>query len=195
MARSAARVQQAGFGAPPELATIENGLVFLEEALGSPIHLAELITFPAARDDDQIDSTAEKVGQYAAYSSSSIRLGPFFIKEDLQFNIRRKSFGGALEGLDAFGEVEGASDHRFQIHFAGRYQLKCALIDVGVAKHRLNSDFLGYRRRNVEADLFHRQPHQYDSAARPRRREQIGINLCAAASLEQDVDAPTSCIL
>jgi hypothetical protein len=62
MARSAARVQQAGFGAPPELATIENGLVFLEEALGLPVHLAELITFPAARDDDQVDSTAEKVG-------------------------------------------------------------------------------------------------------------------------------------
>jgi hypothetical protein len=58
-----------------------------------------------------------------------------------------------------------AGDHGFQIHFAGRYQLKCALIDVGVAKHRLNSDFLGYRRWNVEANLFHRQPHQYDGAA------------------------------
>jgi hypothetical protein len=31
-------------------------------ALCSPIHLAELITFPAARDDDPVDSTAEKVG-------------------------------------------------------------------------------------------------------------------------------------
>ena len=61
MARSAARVRQAD-SVSPELATIENGLVFLEEALGSPIHLAELITFPAARDDDQVNSTAEKVG-------------------------------------------------------------------------------------------------------------------------------------
>lgn len=51
-----------GIRCAPELATIENGLVFLEEALGSPIHLAELITFPAAPTMTRSDSTAEKVG-------------------------------------------------------------------------------------------------------------------------------------
>jgi hypothetical protein len=44
------------------LATIENGLVLLEKALGSPIHLAELITLSGRPDDDQVRLDRRKGG-------------------------------------------------------------------------------------------------------------------------------------
>ena len=56
----------------------------------------------------------------------------------------------------------------FQVHFAGRYQLKRALIDIGVAKRRLNSDFLGYRREK-DPTLSARNRNR-DGEHRPGRR-------------------------
>ena len=94
-----------GIGCTPELATIENGLVFLEEALAGRIHLAELIAFSGRPDDDQVDTTAEKVGPIRRLQFILNSFRPFLHQGGSPMAAsRREVLLGAFEGLPILSE-------------------------------------------------------------------------------------------